>query len=174
MTGGKGIGGGVPVGAYGMTTELGAYLANHMEGDFVGTPGVATGGTVYANALSMAAAKAGLSQVFTAAAHDRVNGLGEQLQSALQALVDRAGLGFTIDRWGGRSQWRLTADAPVTGHDGHRSVDETFCDARKVFFANRGVWDAIATSGPAISFAATTSDVDAYLDVSDQFLAALA
>jgi glutamate-1-semialdehyde 2,1-aminomutase len=173
ITGGKGIGGGMPVGVFGMTAPLADFLADHVEGDFTGKPGVPTGGTVYANALSMAAARAGLAEVFTEDAHRRVDALGAQLQQGLQKLVDASGLGFTIDRWGGRCQWRLTADAPVTGYDGYGSVNEAFADARKVFFMNRGIWDAIATSGPAISFAATSDDVDAYLEASEAFLAAL-
>jgi glutamate-1-semialdehyde 2,1-aminomutase len=173
VTGGKGIGGGVPVGVFGMSAPLSDYLESHLEGDFMAAPGVPTGGTVYANALSMAAAKAGLSQVFTQDAHVRVDALGQQLQSGLQALVDKQGLPFTIDRWGGRCQWRLTAEPPVTGYDGYGSVDEDFSDARKGFYVNRGIWDAIATSGPAISFAASQDDVDAYLSVSEDFLAAI-
>ena len=35
------------------------------------------------------------------------------------------------------------------------------------------VWDAIATSGPGISFAAEDKDVDVYLDVAATFLDAL-
>ncbi|MCZ3386410.1 MAG: aminotransferase class III-fold pyridoxal phosphate-dependent enzyme [Actinomycetia bacterium] len=173
ITGGKGIGGGMPVGVFGMTTPLADFLADHVEGDFTVGPGVPTGGTVYANALSMAAAHAGLAEVFTESAHRRVDELGAQLQHGLQKLVDASGLGFTIDRWGGRCQWRLTADAPVTGYDGYGSVNEAFADARKAFLMNRGIWDAIATSGPAISFAATSDDVDAYLAASEEFLAAL-
>jgi len=173
VTGGKGIGGGMPVGVFGMTNELAAYLADNVEGDFVGKAGVATGGTVYANALSMAAARAGLSEIFTPEAHARVAQLGEQLQHGLQALVDKTDLGFTIDRWGGRCQWRLTSEVPVTGADGYASVNQWFADARKLFYMNRGIWDAIATSGPAISFAGTQEDVDAYLEVSDEFLTAL-
>jgi glutamate-1-semialdehyde 2,1-aminomutase len=156
-----------------MTMELSDFLANHIEGDFTKHPGVPTGGTVYANALSMAAAKAGLSHVFTQDAHERVDAFGSALQQGLQNLVDKTGLGWTIDRWGGRCQWRLSKDAPITGRDGYASVNEAFADARKAFFMNRGIWDAIATSGPAISFAASQDDVDAYLEVSEDFLAAL-
>lgn len=173
ITGGKGIGGGMPVGVFGMTAPLADFLADHVEGDFTDQPSVPTGGTVYANALSMAAARAGLAEVFTDEAHRRVDRLGAQLQQGLQQLVDASGLGFTIDRWGGRCQWRLTAEPPVTGYDGYGSVNEAFADARKVFLMNRGIWDAIATSGPAISFAATQEDVDAYLGASEEFLAAL-
>lgn len=174
VTGGKGIGGGVPVGAFGMTVPVSDFLADRVEGDFTKEPGVPTGGTVYANAISMAAAQAGLAKVFTEQAHERVANLGSVLQLGLQTLVDNSGLGWTIDRWGGRCQWRLSKDAPITGHDGYASVDEAFADARKAFYMNRGIWDAIATSGPAISFAATREDVDAYLEVSEQFLAAIA
>jgi glutamate-1-semialdehyde 2,1-aminomutase len=173
ITGGKGIGGGVPVGVFGMTAPLADFLADHVEGDFTDHPGVPTGGTVYANALSMAAARAGLAEVFTEEAHRRVDALGARLQQGLQQLVDASGLGFTIDRWGGRCQWRLTPEPPVTGYDGYGSVNEAFADARKAFLMNRGIWDAIATSGPAISFAATEEDVAAYLGASEEFLAAL-
>jgi glutamate-1-semialdehyde 2,1-aminomutase len=173
ITGGKGIGGGVPVGVFGMTAPLADFLADHVEGDFTDHPGVPTGGTVYANALSMAAARAGLAEVFTDEAHRRVDRLGAELQAGLQQLVDASGLGFTIDRWGGRCQWRLTPEPPVTGYDGYGSVNEAFADARKVFLMNRGIWDAIATSGPAISFAATEEDVAAYLGASEEFLTAL-
>ncbi|MEO8105904.1 MAG: aminotransferase class III-fold pyridoxal phosphate-dependent enzyme [Actinomycetes bacterium] len=173
ITGGKGIGGGMPVGVFGMTEPLAQFMAGHVEGDFIDGPSVPTGGTLYANALSMAAARAGLAEIFTARAHERVYSLGARLQAGLQEQIDATDLGFTIDRWGGRCQWRLSAAPPVTGRDGYASVDEAFADARKAFFANRGIWDAIATAGPAISFAADETDVDAYLDVSREFLAAI-
>ena len=37
--------------------------------------------------------------------------------------------------------------------------------------ANRGVWDAIASAGPAASFAHAEADVDEYLAALDAFLA---
>jgi glutamate-1-semialdehyde 2,1-aminomutase len=170
ITGGKGIGGGVPVGVFGMTRPLADFLAEHIDGDFLTAPAVPTGGTLYANALSMAAARAGLAEIFTPEAHDRTDALGARLQQGLQSLADETGLGFTIDRWGSRCQWRLSTEPPVTGTDGHISVDQSFADARKAFFANRGIWDAIATAGPAASFAAGDEDIDAYLEVSAEFL----
>lgn len=173
ITGGKGIGGGVPIGVIGMTDTLAAYAAEHVESDYSDEPGVAGGGTLYGNALSLAAARAGLSEVFTPDAHERVEELGDRLQQGLQWLIDARGLPFTIDRWGGRSQWRLTEEAPVTGADGYLSTDRSFATARRLYFLNRGVWDAIATSGPGISFAAEDKDVDTYLDVAASFLDAL-
>ncbi len=70
-------------------------------------------------------------------------------------------------------QWRLTREPPRTGADGFDSVVLPICDARKVFMANRGVWDAIAAAGPSVSYAAGPDDIDAYIAVAGEFLEAL-
>ncbi len=54
--------------------------------------------------------------------------------------------------------------------DGFDPVVLPICDARKVFMANRGVWDAIAAAGPSVSYAASATDVDAYIAVAGKFL----
>jgi glutamate-1-semialdehyde 2,1-aminomutase len=43
-------------------------------------------------------------------------------------------------------------------------------EAKAVFMANRGIWEAIATAGPAASFAHADKDIDRYLDVLNSFL----
>jgi glutamate-1-semialdehyde 2,1-aminomutase len=175
VTGGKGIGGGIPIGTVGMTDALARVMTEHLAywpgreetGD---CHGIATGGTLYANAMSLSAARAGLADVFTQGAADRVGELGERLQRGLQAEVDRVGLPWTIDRLGGRVQWRLTPWPPRTGAESLESVVLPICDARKVFMATRGVWDAIAAAGPSVSFAASAEDVDTYVAVAGEFL----
>jgi glutamate-1-semialdehyde aminotransferase len=57
VTIGKAVAGGVPMGAYGVTTPLGEEL--------LATRQVATGGTLFGNPLSAAAAKAALTEVLT-------------------------------------------------------------------------------------------------------------
>ncbi|MEV6013180.1 aminotransferase class III-fold pyridoxal phosphate-dependent enzyme [Streptomyces sp. NPDC051976] len=178
ITGGKGIAGGVAIGVFGMTDDLGAFLADHRADDpgtrTVGdSTGVATGGTLYGNALSMAAARAGLREVFTEEGAQRVDTLAGRLQALLQQHIDSAGQDWTIDRFGGRLQWRLTPDPPLTGADSWQSIDLPFVDTRRIHFANRGVWEAIATSGPSISFAATAEDVSRYAEVAAEFLGEL-
>jgi glutamate-1-semialdehyde 2,1-aminomutase len=175
LTGGKGIGGGIPIGVIGMTGTLAGVMTKNLAywpgRDETGDcHGIASGGTLYANAMSLTAARAGLAEVFTQAAANRVGDLGERLQRGLQAQVDRVGLPWTIDRLGGRVQWRPTPVAPRTGADGFASVVLPICDAQKVFMANRGVWDAIAASGPSVSYAASAADVDAYVTVAGEFL----
>jgi hypothetical protein len=38
---------------------------------------------------------------------------------------------------------------------------------------NRGIWDAIATAGPSVSYATTARDVEAYVQAAGEFLDAL-
>ncbi|MGN6793990.1 MAG: hypothetical protein ACTHJW_16505, partial [Streptosporangiaceae bacterium] len=171
----KGIAGGIPIGTVGMTDDLAGVMSQNLAywpgreetGD---CHGIATGGTLYANAMSISASRAGLSEVFTLEAADRVSNLGGRLQRGLQEQVDRAGLPWTIDRLGGRVQWRLTPLPPRTGADGFESVVLPIDDARKLFMANRGVWDAISAAGAAVSFAASEEDVDTYVAVAGEFL----
>ncbi|HAN69988.1 MAG TPA: aspartate aminotransferase family protein [Actinobacteria bacterium] len=178
LTGGKGIGGGVPIGVIGMTDQIADVVGanrDHDPGLFEtgDSHGLAVGGTLYANALSMAAARVGLAEIFTPAAGSRVETLGQQLQTGLQRQVDRVGLPWTIDRLGGRIQFRLTPQAPRNGAESFASLVLPLADARKVFLLNRGVWDAIATAGPSVSYAIDEADVDAYIATSGEFLDAL-
>ena len=62
---GKAVGGGLPLGVYGMTAEL--KDAFERGASVTGRQGeLATGGTMFGNALSMAAARAVLTEVLTA------------------------------------------------------------------------------------------------------------
>jgi glutamate-1-semialdehyde 2,1-aminomutase len=78
VTIGKAIAGGIPIGAYGVSAELGARIEALDDADLVDVGGV--GGTLAGNALSLAAARATLQEVLTAAAFD-----------AMMALCDRYG-----------------------------------------------------------------------------------
>ena len=61
-------------------------------------------------------------------------------------------------------------DLPRTAREAHISLDPIFTDTRRVYFANRGIWDAISSAGPHASFAHQQSDIDTYLGVLDDFL----
>jgi glutamate-1-semialdehyde 2,1-aminomutase len=47
-------------------------------------------------------------------------------------------------------------------------------DARRVYMANRGIWDAVASAGPQASLAHVTADIDRYLETAGYFLAEIA
>ncbi len=170
MTLGKSLGGGVPIGAYGMTDDLRDWMAGHLDA-YGRRIGLATGGTTYANPLSLAAATAVLREIHTPQAFERTAALGERLADGIEAAAARHGLPWRAHRLGGRSGYCLEPELPRDAAAAERSIDHQLIDTRRMHMANRGVWEAIASAGPAASFAHAEADVDAYLDVLEAFLA---
>jgi len=167
---GKAIGGGLPLGAYGMNAALAAAF-EHGE-SLAGEPGeLATGGTLFGNALSMAAARAALTEVLTPAAYEHAADLGAELADGLEDAVDEAGLPWRVQRlWprsGVRFSERLARDAAEADADAQPELNALL----RLYLANRGVWEAISTAGPAMSVAATRADVAAYVAAFRAFVA---
>ena len=92
----------------------------------------------------------------------------------MRAAFERRGLAWRAPRIGGRSGWCLLPELPRNGAEATLSLDYAMIDARRVFMANRGVWEAIATAGPAASFAHTPADIESYVKVADEFLGEVA
>jgi glutamate-1-semialdehyde aminotransferase len=170
---GKSTGGGIPVGAYGMTDDLRDWMERHRDA-YLRTIGLATGGTTYANPVSLAATVATLRHIQTPAAFERTAELGARLAEGIEAAAAARGLPWRAPRLGGRSGYCLEPALPRDAGEALRSLDADLIGARRIFMANRGIWDAIASAGPAASFAHTSADVDAYLDVLGAFLDAMA
>jgi len=173
VTGGKGIAGGIPIGAYGMSADLGDYVAGKLGDEAGNVAGLALGGTLFANALSLACAEVVLTELMTPAEHDRIASLGALLADGIEAAVSSRGFHWRAHRFGARSGYCLAPELPRTARDADVSLDLLFADARRAFFANRGIWDAIATSGPHAGFAHQPAHIEAYLAVLDDFLAEL-
>jgi glutamate-1-semialdehyde 2,1-aminomutase len=171
---GKSTGGGIPVGAYGMTHDLRDHMERHRDVYVGGERGLATGGTTYANPLSLAATVATLRRIQTPQAFERIAALGARLADGIEAAATVHGLTWRAHRLGGRSGYCLEPELPRNAEEAARSLDVELIDLRRLFMANRGVWDAIASAGPAASFAHTEPDVDEYLDVLEEFLDAVA
>ena len=166
---GKSLGGGVPIGAYGMTDDLRDWMEGHRDAHGR-VAGLATGGTTYANPLSLAAAVAVLREVQTPAAYERIAALGARLADGIEAAAARHDLPWRAHRLGGRSGYCLEPELPRDAAAAERSLDAALIDTRRLHMANRGVWDAIASAGPAASFAHAEADVDAYLGALEAFL----
>ena len=170
---GKGLGSGVSFALYGMSAEVGASYARHIDGD-LGPRGIATGGTTYASALATATARAALERILTADAYERIRALGTRLADGLEAGFARRGLPWRAFRCGPRSGFCLAPQLPVNGAEAARSLDYEFIDARRVYLANRGLWDAVASAGPQASFAHSATDIGRYIQVAGDFLDAVA
>jgi glutamate-1-semialdehyde aminotransferase len=166
---GKGFGSGMAFGLYGMSEEVADCFARHIDVD-IGPRGIATGGTTYASALALAVARAVLEKVMTPDAYEHVRSLGTMLADGLDAVFRERGLPWKAFRCGPRSGYCLEPTLPRTGTDGLRSLDYEFIDTRRVFMANRGIWDAVAAAGPQASIAHTAADIAIYLSAAGEFL----
>ena len=177
LTVGKSIAGGVPMGAYGMTDEVAEVLRPPVGGAAVSGIAydeVATGGTLFANPLSMAAARAALTEVLTQEAFIATARLGTQLAAGLRAHIDRAGLPWSVNAHGSHAFYFFSPE-PQRDARGARDTDDPDLRALiRLFLANRGVWESGWWLGPTVSIAHTPADVEAYLDVFGEFAAAIA
>ncbi len=175
VTLGKGLGSGVPFAAYGMTAELARVLEHHAKPPSPlesGSANLVTGGTTYANALVLAAARAALEQCLTPEAYLRNESLGRRLAAGLEAIFARRELDWRAPQIGGRCGWVLGPVLPRNTGESAATMDIFFSNSRRVFMANRGIWEALDTAGPACSFAHDEADVDHYLDVAEAFVEA--
>jgi glutamate-1-semialdehyde 2,1-aminomutase len=166
---GKGFGSGVAFGLYGMSAPVAEIFTRHTDVE-IGPRGIATGGTTYASALAAAVARAALEQALTPEAYERVRNLGAKLADGLEAQFARRRLPWRAFRAGPRSGYCLEPALPRNGTEAARSIDFEFIDARRVYMANRGIWDAIASAGPQASFAHVPADIDRYVAVAGEFL----
>ena len=169
---GKGFGSGVSFGLYGMSEAVAAVYARHIDVD-IGARGIATGGTTYASALAVAAARAALEQVLTADAYARVRALGTRLADGLEAAFAGRSVPWRAFRCGPRSGYCLAPQLPRDGAQAAHSLNYELIDTRRVYMANRGIWDAVASAGPQASFAHSEADIDRYLAEAGRFLDAV-
>jgi glutamate-1-semialdehyde 2,1-aminomutase len=176
LTVGKSIAGGVPLGAYGMTDDVAAVLRPPAGGAAVSGIAydeVATGGTLFANALSMAAARAALTEVLTPEAFSAAARLGEMLATGLRAHIHRAGLPWSVSVHGAHACYFFSPQPPRDAR-GSRHIDDPGLRALiRLFLANRGVWESGWWLGPTVSVAHTPQDVAAYLDAIGEFTEAV-
>jgi glutamate-1-semialdehyde 2,1-aminomutase len=167
VTLGKSIGAGVAIGAYGMTAPVAAALEDHMgdEGGGGFVQEVATGGTLFGNALQMAASRAALGEVLTPEAYARTSALGERLADGIDQLAVEAALPWRAHRLFARSGYAFDGTFARNATEAHRSHDSELYRLLRLFMVNRGVWEAMEWAGPAVSVPASGEDIDRYLGV---------
>jgi glutamate-1-semialdehyde 2,1-aminomutase len=137
VTLGKSIGGGVPIGAYGVSAELADRIAQQEDADYEDTGGV--GGTLAGNALSLAAARATLAEVLTDEAFERMIVLRERLHGGLEAAIGDHGLPWSVVGLGARCEYRYAPEPPRTGAESAAAGDPELDEYLHLYLMNRGV-----------------------------------
>ena len=133
---------------------------------------MATGGTLFGNPLSAAAAKAALTRVLVPGAYAHATALGAELADGIEAAISSAGLPWTAIRLGPRSgQWY--GPEPHTGAEAYALTDDELTRLIRIWLANRGIWEALPEQAPRCPVPATRADVNRYLQAYTELLTAL-
>jgi glutamate-1-semialdehyde 2,1-aminomutase len=137
VTLGKSIGGGVPIGAYGVTEELAERIAGQEDADYEDTGGV--GGTLAGNALSLAATRATLGEVLTDEAFERMIRLREGFVDGVEAAIADHEMPWSIVSLGARCEYRYAPEPPRTGAESAAAGDPELDEYLHLYLMNRGV-----------------------------------
>ena len=73
--------------------------------------------------------------------------LGDSLADGIQAIIDEAGLPWHAQHLTSRAGWLVGTREPVNGSEAVAMMDVDLADCRRLFMANRGIWEAIVTGG---------------------------
>jgi glutamate-1-semialdehyde 2,1-aminomutase len=167
---GKPIAGGVPLAAYGMTSEIADRLREPMLGHEIDVAGV--GGTLTANALSLAASRAALSTSLRAEDFAVAIPLAERFTAGVASVIEEHGLDWTVQRLGCRAEYWF-CPPPRTGAEAAAAVDEDLEGFLHLWTLNRGVLLTPFHNMALFSPRHTVDDVDRHTSVFAEAVAAL-
>jgi len=171
VTLGKSIGGGVPIGAYGVSAAIAERMAADTEGDYEDVGGV--GGTLAGNALSLAAARATLADVLTDDAFARMTALQERFSAGVRATIARHDLPWCNVELGARAEYRFAPEPPRTGAQSAAVADPELEDYLHLALLNRGVLITPFHNMALMSPATTEAEVDRHSGAFADAVAAL-
>jgi glutamate-1-semialdehyde 2,1-aminomutase len=163
VTIGKPIAGGIPAAAYGFSEELAARLAGTIELEDVDVGGV--GGTLAANALSLAAMRATLGEVLTEEAFARMIPLAERWTEGVEEGIQEAGVTWHVTRLGCRAEYLFGPDRPRNGAEAHEAGNFELERYMHLHALNRGILLTPFHNMALMSPATSEADVDRHTEV---------
>jgi glutamate-1-semialdehyde aminotransferase len=123
------------------------------------------GGTLAANALSLAAMRATLADVLTEDAFARMIPLAERWTEGVEAGIEESGLPWHVTRLGCRAEYLFGPDRPRTGREAHEAGNVALERYMHLFALNRGILLTPFHNMALMSPATTQADVDLHTDV---------
>jgi len=167
---GKPIGGGVPCAAYGMSAEVADRLSGPMLGHEIDVAGV--GGTLTANGLALAAARAALSTALREDDFAVAIPLAERFTAGVSEVIAEHDLPWHVQRLGCRAEYWF-CPPPRNGADAAAAVDEDLEAFLHLWSLNRGVLLTPFHNMALFSPHHSEADVDRHTEVFGEALAAL-
>jgi glutamate-1-semialdehyde 2,1-aminomutase len=170
LTIGKPIGGGVPIGAYGFTSEVAQQILDHTVAGAADVGGV--GGTLAGNALSLAAARATLTEVLTDEAFAHMIALGERFEQGVADAIAERDLPWSVTRLGCRVEYMFDPTPPRTGGEAAAAMDEELDALLHLYMLNRGIlltpFHMMALMSPATTAAHVDRHTEAFAEATSE------
>ena len=167
---GKPIGGGVPCAAYGMTDGVAARITDVVEGPDSDVAGI--GGTLTANALSLAAVRATLGAALRDEDFAIAVPLAERWADGVRSVFESHDLPWTVHRLGCRAEYWF-CPPPRNGGEAAAAVDHELDAFLHLWCLNRGILLTPFHNMALFCPAHTGADVDHHTDVFDAAVQAL-
>jgi glutamate-1-semialdehyde 2,1-aminomutase len=166
LTIGKAIGGGFPTGAFGMSAEIAKEIKSRVELEVIDTGGV--GGTLAANALSLAAMRATLTKVLTEENFEKMIKLGTRWADGVEKVIEKYKLPWSVNRLGARAEYMFSAKSPTTGREAADAGDFELEQYIHLRMLNDGFLITPFHNMALISPDTTAADVDAHTQAFDK------
>ncbi len=155
---GKPIGSGIPGAAYGFTQQVADMITERHSLEDCDTGGI--GGTLAANALSLAAMRATLSKVLTEEAFGRMIALAERWTAGVQKVIGEFKLPWSVTRLGCRAEYLFSPKEPQNGTEAHDAMDFELERFMHLYAMNRGILLTPFHNMALMSPATAAEDVD--------------
>jgi glutamate-1-semialdehyde aminotransferase len=123
------------------------------------------GGTLAANALSLAVMRATLAEVLTEEAFARMIPLAERWTAGVEAGIEEAGLPWHVSRLGCRAEYLFGPDRPRNGSQAHAAGDGALERYMHLYALNRGILLTPFHNMALMSPATTEADVDRHTEI---------
>jgi glutamate-1-semialdehyde 2,1-aminomutase len=160
---GKTIGGGIPVGTYGFSAEIGDRIGASIEPDVSDIGGI--GGTLAGYALSMSAVRATLTEVMTDAAFARMIELGERWTAGVAEVIASRGVPWHVTRLGCRAEYHFMPHPPRDGAEQFAAGDAELERFLHLYAMNRRILMTPFHNMALMCPATTEADVDRHSEV---------
>jgi glutamate-1-semialdehyde 2,1-aminomutase len=171
VTLGKAIAGGIPIGAYGVTEKLAEGIADYLDTEYSDVGGI--GGTLAGNALSLAAARATLSEVLTDEAYTRMIALCDRFVAGVEGVLGERDVAWSIVQLGARAELAFAAEPPGSGGAAASVSDPALERVLHLYLLNRGVLITPFHNMALMCPATTEADVDRHTEVFAELIDAL-
>jgi len=159
---GKTIAGGVPAGAWGMTTPFADRVRAHLDPDGAGLEDIdvgGVGGTLAGNAVSMAGIRATLAEVLTPQVYPGMIARATEWTAGVQAALDEFAVPWQVTQLGCRAEYSFRPTPPRDGREAAEADDFELQQYLHLHALNRGILITPFHNMALMSPATTSDDV---------------